>query len=198
MTHVVATAVLCIAVGGVGAQWVAGRLRVPAIVLLFAFGLLIGPVLQILQPASAFGGGLRPMVGLAVAIVVFEGGLALDFRELRAAGDGVFRLTVVALPISFSLASAAAHLVGRMPWGPSLLYGAITVVTGPTVVLPLLRNTRLQARPASFFKWEAIVNDPIGALTAAVALAIMIAGGRTGTWIAAEVVEGLIAAVALV
>ena len=60
-----------------------------------------------------------------------------------------------------------------MPWGPSLLYGAITVVTGPTVVLPLLRNTRLQARPASFFKWEAIVNDPVGALLAAViALAI--------------------------
>ncbi len=197
MTHVVATAVLCIAVGGVGAQWVAGRLRVPAIVLLFAFGLLVGPVLQILQPASAFGGGLRPMVGLAVAIVVFEGGLALDFRELRAAGDGVFRLTVVALPISFSLASAAAHLVGRMPWGPSLLYGAITVVTGPTVVLPLLRNTRLQARPASFFKWEAIVNDPIGALMAAVVLAIMIAGSRTGTWLATEVVEGLVAAVAL-
>ena len=73
-------------------------------------------------------------------IVVFEGGLALDFRELRAAGDGVFRLTVVALPISFSLASAVAHLVGRMPWAPSLLYGAITVVTGPTVVLPLLRK----------------------------------------------------------
>ena len=197
MTHVVATDVLCIAVGGVGAQWIAGRLRVPAIVLLFAFGLLIGPVLQILQPATAFGGGLRPMVGLAVAIVVFEGGLALDFRELRAAGEGVLRLTVVALPISFALASAVAHLVARMPWGPSLLYGAITVVTGPTVVLPLLRNTRLQARPASFFKWEAIVNDPVGALMAAVVLAVMLAGGHPGTSLAVEVTEGLVAAVVL-
>ena len=78
--------------------------------LLFGFGLLVGPVLQILQPASAFGGGLRPMVGLAVAIVVFEGGLALDFRELRAAGDGVFRLTVVALP---------NQLLARQAWRPT-------------------------------------------------------------------------------
>ena len=119
MTCVVATTVLCIAVGGVGAQRVAARLRLPAIVLLFGFGPLIGPVLQILHPAVAFGSGLQPMVGLAVAIVVFEGGLALDFRELCTA-----------------------------------------------VVLPLLRNIRLQARTSSFFKREAIVNDPIGALMA--------------------------------
>ncbi len=197
MSHAVATAVLCIAVAGVGAQWVAWRLRLPAIVLLFVFGLMIGPVLQIFEPATAFGPALRPLVGLAVAIVVFEGGLALEFRELRAAGDGVLRLTVVALPISFGLASLAAHLVGRLPWGPALLYGAITVVTGPTVVLPLLRNTRLQARTASFFKWEAIVNDPVGALMAAVVLAVMIAGGRPGTSLAFDVVEGLVAAGAL-
>ena len=192
-----AISVLCIALGGVVCQWIASRLRLPAIILLFAFGLLIGPGLHILQPAVAFGGALRPMVGLAVALVVFEGGLALDFRELRAAGDGVFRLTVVALPISFALATLAAHLLGRMPWAPALLYGAITVVTGPTVVLPLLRNTRLQARPASFFKWEAIVNDPVGALMAAVALAVMIADGHTGLPLAVEVVAGLLAAGAL-
>ena len=78
----------------------------------------------------------------------------------------MLRLTVVALPISFFLASLAAHLMGRMPLGLSLLYSAITVVTGLTVVLPLLRNIRLQARTSSFFKREAIVNDPIGALMA--------------------------------
>lgn len=197
MSHTTAVAVLCIAVGGVGAQWLAARLKIPAIVLLFAFGLLIGPVMQILRPEAAFGGGLRPLVGLAVAIVVFEGGLALDLRELRAAGDGVLRLTAVALPISFALATLAAHSLGRMPWAPATLYGAITVVTGPTVVLPLLRNTRLQARPASFFKWEAIVNDPVGALMAAIVLAVMVASGRHGGVLVAEVVEGLATAVAL-
>ena len=168
--------------------------RLPAIVLLFAFGLLIGPVLQVFEPAVVFGAGLRPVVGLAVAIVVFEGGLALDFRELRAAGGGIVRLTVVALPISFGLASAAAHFIARIPWSPALLYGAITVVTGPTVVLPLLRNTRLQTRVASFFKWEAIVNDPVGALMAAVVLAVIIAGGHAGTSLVVEVVAGLLAA----
>ncbi len=192
MSHTVAIAVLCIAVAGVGAQWVAWRLRLPAIVLLFAVGLIVGPGLQILRPAVDFGAGLRPIVGLAVAIVVFEGGLALDFRELRAAGEGVFRLTMVALPISFVFASLAATLVGGMGWRPAMLFGAITVVTGPTVVLPLLRHTRLERRSASFLKWEAIVNDPIGALLAAIVLTLMLAGtDRTSGPLALSLVGGL-------
>ncbi len=198
MLPTVATAVLSIAVAGVGAQWVAWRLKLPAIVLLFATGLIIGPGLQILRPALAFGPGLEPIVGLAVAIVVFEGGLALDFRELRSAGEGVWRLTAVALPISFVLASLAAVLAGGMDWRPAVLFGAITVVTGPTVILPLLRNVRLERRAASFLKWEAIVNDPIGALLAALVLALMLAGkNRPPAELAGEVALGLVAAIAL-
>lgn len=181
MSHTVAIAVLCIAVAGVAAQWVAWRLRLPAIVLLFAVGLVIGPGLQILRPAIDFGPGLHPIVNLAVAIVVFEGGLALDVRELRAAGEGVIRLTMVALPISFVLSSAAAFFIGGMGPRVSMLYGAITVVTGPTVVLPLLRHTRLERRTASFLKWEAIVNDPIGALLAAIVLGFMLTVAGRGT-----------------
>ena len=197
MTHTAATAVLCIAVAGVGAQWVAWRLKLPAIVLLFAVGLVVGPGLLILEPATTFGAGLQPLVGLAVAIVVFEGGLALDMRELRAAGEGVARLTMVALPISFVLASAAAHLVAGMGWTAALLYGAITVVTGPTVVLPLIRNTRLERRAAAFLKWEAIVNDPVGALLAAIVLALMLAGGETTGTLAFSLVAGLVVSLAL-
>ena len=198
MTHTVAIAVLCIAVAGVGAQWVAWRLQLPAIVLLFAVGLIVGPGLEILRPATDLGPGLRPLIGLAVAIVVFEGGLALDFRELRHAGEGVARLTVVALPISFVLAAMAAYLVGQMGWRSSLLFGAITVVTGPTVVLPLLRNTRLERRTASFLKWEAIVNDPVGALLAAIVLALMLAGtDKAPGMIALELLEGLAVATGL-
>ena len=198
MSPIVAIAVLCIAVAGVGAQWVAWRFKLPAIVLLFATGLIIGPGLQILRPAVDLGPGLRPIIGLAVAIVVFEGGLALDFRELRSAGEGVWRLTAVALPISFVLATLAATLAGGMDWRPAVLFGAITVVTGPTVVLPLLRNTRLERRTASFLKWEAIVNDPIGALLAALVLALMLAGhGRPPIELAGEVALSLVVALAL-
>ncbi len=180
MENAVAIAVLCIAVGGMAAQWVAWRLKLPAIVLLFAAGLLAGPGFGLIHPSQALGGALRPLVGLAVAIVVFEGGLALDLRELRAAGEGVLRLTAIALPVSFVLGTLAAYLCTGMGWGPAALYGAITVVTGPTVVLPLLRHTRLKRRAASFLKWEAIVNDPIGAVLAAVVLEVLTVGGGAG------------------
>ncbi len=197
MSQSVAIAVLCVAVAGVGAQWIAWRLKLPAIVLLFAVGLVVGPGLRILEPNVVFGSGLGPIVGLAVAIVVFEGGLALDFRELRAAGEGVLRLTTVALPISFVLASLAARLCAGMQWGAALLFGAITVVTGPTVVLPLLRNTRLERRASSFLKWEAIVNDPVGALLAAVVLALMLAHGRTEGSLIGKLFAGLVVSVGL-
>ncbi len=198
MSPSVAIAVLCMAVAGVGAQWIAWRLKLPAIVLLFAVGLIVGPGLRLFEPSVAFGPALQPIVGLAVAIVVFEGGLALDVRELRAAGEGVLRLTMVALPISFVLASLAARLCAGMAWGAALLFGAITVVTGPTVVLPLLRHTRLERRASSFLKWEAIVNDPIGALLAAIVLAVMLAhGGDAGGSLAAELAEGLLVSAGL-
>ena len=197
MSPSVAIAVLCMAVAGVGAQWIAWRLKLPAIVLLFAVGLIVGPGLRVFEPSVAFGPALQPIVGLAVAIVVFEGGLALDVRELRAAGEGVLRLTMVALPISFVLAALAARLCAGMAWGAALLFGAITVVTGPTVVLPLLRNTRLERRASSFLKWEAIVNDPIGALLAAIVLSAMLAHAGAGGSLAAELAEGLVLAAGL-
>ena len=172
-----AIAVLCIVLGGVAAQWIAWRYRLPAIVLLFALGLAVGPGLGLLHPSASLGGYLQPMVSLAVAIIVFEGGLALDFRELRAAGEGVLRLTALALPINWCLGTLAAHCIGQLGWGPALLFGAITVVTGPTVVLPLLRHTRLQQRTASFLRWEAILNDPVGAILATLVLQILLVSG---------------------
>jgi NhaP-type Na+/H+ or K+/H+ antiporter len=170
----VALCVLCIVVGGIAAQWLAWRTRLPAIVLLFAIGLVVGPGLQILQPEEMFGADIQPVIGLAVAIVVFEGGLGLNFSELRAAGEGVLRLTALALPISFLLSAMAAKAILGFDWGVALLFGAITVVTGPTVVLPLLRHVRLERRASSFLKWEAIVNDPIGALLAAIVLSVVV------------------------
>jgi NhaP-type Na+/H+ or K+/H+ antiporter len=197
MAEALAIGVLTVLVGGVTVQWLAWRFRVPAIVLLLAVGLLAGPVFGIIHPSRAMGATLSPLVGLAVCIVVFEGGLALNIRELRAAGEGVLRLTVVALPISFVLGTLAARACTGMAWGAATLYGAITVVTGPTVILPLLRHTRLDRRVASFLKWEAIVNDPIGALLAAVVLDVATTHGAGFEDVATRVVAGAAFAVAL-
>lgn len=160
--------------GGMLAQWVAWRLRLPAIVLLFALGLLLGPVCGLLHPSVTLGWAFRPLVSLLVAVVVFEGGMALDFRQLSDAGDGVLRLIVLALPINWVLGTLAAHYVASLEWGTSLLFGAIVVVTGPTVVLPLLRQAKLQPRVAAFLRWEALVNDSLGAILAAVVMQVMI------------------------
>ncbi|MBS1076607.1 sodium:proton antiporter [Gluconobacter kondonii] len=159
---------------GMLAQWVAWRFRLPAIVLLFSLGLIFGPGLGILHPSETMGWMFRPLVSLLVALVVFEGGMALDFRQLREAGEGVARLTMLALPINWVLGSLAAHYVAHLEWGTSMLFGAIVVVTGPTVVLPLLRSAKLQPRVAAFLRWEAIVNDPLGAILAAVVLQLML------------------------
>ncbi|MBR2123873.1 MAG: sodium:proton antiporter [Acetobacter sp.] len=156
------------------AQWVAWRFRLPAIVLLFAFGLLFGPILHIMHPSEILGSAFHPIVSLAVALIVFEGGLALDIRQLKEAGEGVIRLTLIALPVSLCLGSVAAHYIGGMAWGPSFLFGSIIVVTGPTVVLPLLRHGKLKPRVAAFLRWEAILNDPIGAILATFVLEMLL------------------------
>ncbi|MBV1834055.1 cation:proton antiporter [Novacetimonas pomaceti] len=161
-----AIGILCVLGGGIAAQWVAWRFRLPAIVLLFTLGLIYGPGLGLLHPAAAIGQYFHPLISMAVAFIVFEGGLALDLRQWRTSGEGVLRLTAVALPINWVLGTLAAHFVGHLHWGTSWLFGAIIVVTGPTVVLPLLRHTKLRPRVAAFLRWEAIVNDPVGAILA--------------------------------
>ncbi|HEV7373069.1 sodium:proton antiporter [Arenibaculum sp.] len=174
--------VMCIVVGGFAAQWLAWRLAVPAIVVLLAVGLLVGPVFGLLDPSESFGPLLRPTIGLVVAIIVFEGGLSLDLRELQSTGSGIVRLTIVALPLNWAFGALAGHYVGGLAWPAAILFGAILVVTGPTVILPLLRQSRLRPRPASFLKWEAIVNDPIGAVLAVIVLEVLVssAHGATG------------------
>lgn len=181
MTQDAAFLVFLVFCGGMAAQWIAWRFKLPAIVLLFGLGLVLGPGLHILHPSSLIGPLFHPIVSLAVALIVFEGGLALDFRQLSVAGEGVIRLTLVALPINWILGSAAAHYVGGLAWGPSCLFGSIVVVTGPTVVLPLLRQAKLKPRIAALLRWEAIVNDPVGAILATLVLEILLMKPNEGT-----------------
>lgn len=152
-----------VAVAGVVAQWIGWRFNTPSILVLLAFGLLLGPITGWVKPGDILGHVMSPAIGMAVAIIVFEGGLNLNFRELRTAGSGVIRLVFVALPLNWSLGALIGHYIGGLGWGAAILFGSILVVTGPTVVIPLLRQAKLEPRASAFLKWEGIVNDPIGA-----------------------------------
>ena len=164
-----ALVIAMVGVLGIGAQWIAWRTGWPAIVLMLAAGFLAGPVFGLIDPEQAFGELLEPMVAIGVALILFEGGLSLDLRELRHAGDGVWRLVIFGVPIGWVLGAVAAGEIGGLVWPVAILFAGILVVTGPTVVMPLLRQSSVQTRPAATLKWEAIVNDPIGALCAVIA-----------------------------
>lgn len=155
-----------IGVLGIGAQWVAWRTGKPAIALMLVTGLLAGPVFGIIVPERDFGTLLEPIIKLAVAVILFDGGLSLNFRELRHAGPAVLRLVFLGVPIGWALGTAAAYYGAGLSLPVSALFGGIMVVTGPTVIGPMLRTLKIGKRPSSILRWEAIVNDPIGALLA--------------------------------
>lgn len=163
------TAIVLVLVVGVAAQWLAWRLRLPAIVFLLVVGLVAGPVSGLLDPRATFGELFDPVVALFVAVILFEGGLSLRRHEIGKSAAGVRRLVYLGAPLNLILGSLAARWVGGLDWPVSIVFGAITVVTGPTVILPLLRQAGLNRRTASYLKWEGIINDPIGALAAVLA-----------------------------
>ncbi|WP_285017587.1 sodium:proton antiporter [Novosphingobium sp. fls2-241-R2A-195] len=153
---------------GIGAQWIAWRTGWPAIALMLAAGVLAGPVTGLIVPERTFGELLEPMVSVAVALILFEGGLSLNFRELRKTEGAVTRLMVIGIPLGWVLGTLACYYVAGLVWPVAILFAGILVVTGPTVVIPLLRQSNVAPRPRAILKWEAIVNDPFGALCAVI------------------------------
>lgn len=151
---------------GVACQWIAWRLRLPAIVLLLVVGFIVGPLTGVLQPAADFGILLEPLIAIAVAVILFEGGLSLNFAQVRNTSLAVRRLITWGAAMAFVLTTLAAHFVAGLSWQSAAVLGAILIVTGPTVIMPLLRHARLTSAPASLLRWEAILADPLGALLA--------------------------------
>jgi len=170
---------------GIVAQWVAWRLHIPAILLLLIFGVIAGPITGVLNPDLLFGELLFPLVSVSVAIILFEGGLSLKISELRQVGGVVTRLITVGILITWILAALAAILIAGIPTAPAILLGAVLVVSGPTVIVPLLRQVRPTGKVSSIVKWEGIVNDPIGAILAVLVFEIILAGNmEQGTTVA--------------
>lgn len=164
-----ALVIALVGVLGIGAQWIAWRTGWPAIVLMLAAGFIAGPGLHLIDPHTAFGNLLEPLVSIGVALILFEGGLSLEYRELRKVGDAIWRLVIFGVPLGWLFGSLALYYVAGLVWPVAILFAGILVVTGPTVVMPLLRQASVQQRPAGVLKWEAIVNDPVGALCAVIA-----------------------------
>ncbi|RYD15920.1 MAG: sodium:proton antiporter [Lysobacteraceae bacterium] len=151
---------------GFCAQWLAWRMRLPAILFLLLLGLVLGPGLDWLDPDAAMGPLLFPFVTLGVAIILFEGAASLRFDELAGVGGTVSRLVTVGALVTVLVLAAAAHWIAGLPWELAALFGALTCVTGPTVIMPMLRSVRPNARISNVLRWEGIVIDPLGALLA--------------------------------
>lgn len=161
---------------GIAAQWVAWRFRLPAIVLLLVFGVVLG---KLSSSDSAGNEDLFfAMVSLAVGIILFEGGLSLNFREIKETRGVVFRLVSLGLLITWLLTAWLAYEVGEFSPQMALLLGALLTVSGPTVILPLLRHVQPVRRIGSLAKWEGIVNDPIGAVLAALVFELILHGAH--------------------
>ncbi|MEO9863091.1 MAG: sodium:proton antiporter [Yoonia sp.] len=182
---------------GVGSQWLAWRLRMPAIVLMLVAGIIVGPVLGVFDPIRDIGPLTAPMISIAVAIILFEGGMTLNFHHLRDAAVGVRRLVFIGAPLGWLTSVLALHYGAGIGWESAAVFGGIMIVTGPTVIAPLLRTARLSRRPAALLQWEAIVNDPIGALAAVLAFSVVLVlntEGATPMDAAIELVLGIVVA----
>ncbi|MFD0391056.1 cation:proton antiporter [Tistrella bauzanensis] len=148
MQDLVLTAAIVLSLG-ITAQWLAWRFKIPAIVLLAVGGILAGPVTGILDPHAQLGDMLEPLVAVAVAIILFEGGISLDLRELRGTASGVRRLTLVGAPVGWLAGTIAAHYVAGLSWPTAAVLGGILVVTGPTVIAPCCGRRSWIASPPS-------------------------------------------------
>lgn len=166
MTTPILISLAAVIVLGVAAQWIAWRVGVPSILLLLLFGFLAGPVTGFLDPDALIGELLLPSVSLAVALILYEGGLTLSLAELPKVGGVVPRLVTVGAFVTWCISAWAAYWVFDLSPPLAVLLGAILVVTGPTVITPLLRHIRPTGPSAAILKWEGIVIDPIGALLA--------------------------------
>ncbi len=170
-----------IVVIGIAAQWLSWRLRLPAIFLLLLAGFVAGGVTGWIDPDELLGAALFPIVSLSVAIILFEGGLSLDIAELAKIGRVVRNLASIGVVATWVLSAVAARFLLGFDWPLSALLGAILVVTGPTVIIPLLRHIRPTAKLGSAIRWEAIVNDPTGAILAVLVFnAIVVGEGQEG------------------
>jgi NhaP-type Na+/H+ or K+/H+ antiporter len=160
----VALVIAGVLAAGLVAQILGWRLRVPAIVFLLAFGLLAGPITDLVHPDEVFGDALFPTVSIAVAIILFEGSLAMGVAGIRTAGRTTITLLTIGSVITFAGVAVAARFVLDVEWRVAYLLAAVLVVTGPTVIGPIVKSLGLHGRLGMILEAEGTIIDPIGAI----------------------------------
>jgi NhaP-type Na+/H+ or K+/H+ antiporter len=180
---------------GILAQWVAWKFKIPAILPLILIGLLVGPIAAayLSEDGSKWiepiwngtkglfpGDGLYYFVSLAISIILFEGGLTLKRSEIKNVGPVITKLITLGAAITFILAGLGAHYIFNLAWEISFLFSGLIIVTGPTVITPILRNIPLKKDVSTVLKWEGILIDPIGALVAVLVFEFISVGGGGG------------------
>ncbi len=175
-----------IVVLGVIAQWTAWRFKLPSILLLLLFGITVGPITGIINTDELLGDLLFPFVSLSVSIILFEGGLSLRWQDVRHTRAVVRNLITIGVLITWIISAAAAYFILDFDVAISLLMGATIVVTGPTVIIPLLKQIRPVPRVSSILRWEGIIIDPVGAVLAVLVFEQILVG---------EIVPGISAAI---
>lgn len=177
---------------GILAQWVAWRLKIPAILPLLLIGLLVGPIASefLTEDGSKWieptwngetglfaGENLFHFVSLAISIILFEGGLTLKLKEIKNVGPVVIsNLITIGSLVTFIGGAIASHYIFDLSWEISFLFSSLIIVTGPTVIIPILRNIPLKKDVSAILKWEGILIDPIGALVAVLVFEFIIVG----------------------
>ncbi|WP_455221630.1 cation:proton antiporter [Kaarinaea lacus] len=179
-------------------QWLAWLVKLPAILFLLLAGIAVGPVAGWIHPDQLFGDLLFPIVSLAVAVILFEGSLTLRFSEIKGLEQVVRRMVSTGTLVTWAITTAATYALLDITFQLALLFGALTVVTGPTVIVPMLRTVRPTAHLSNILRWEGIVIDPIGALLAVLMYAFIVSGsnsdaiGHTLLFFIQQVLTGLV------
>ncbi|MGX0082289.1 cation:proton antiporter [Staphylococcus hominis] len=152
---------------GIFSQWLANRIKWPSIVVMSIVGLLVGPILGLANPEQTLGSEIfSPIVSLAVAIILFEGSSNLDFRELKGISKAVIRIITIGATIAWALGAIALHKILGFPISIAIVMGGLLLITGPTVIQPLLKQAKVRNSVDTVLRWESIILDPLGPILA--------------------------------
>jgi NhaP-type Na+/H+ or K+/H+ antiporter len=155
-------------------QWFAWWVKLPAILFLLLAGIVMGPLMGWLNPEELFGDLLFPLVSLSVAIILFEGALTLRLSEIKGLQKVVRNMLSIGVLVTWTAITLGTHYIIGFAWDLSLLFGALMIVTGPTVIVPMLRTVRPNAKISNILRWEGIVIDPLGAILAVLVFEVIL------------------------